>query len=203
MTRRPASWAALVVASSAAQPGAPSRSKQASCGLTATHDGPAASIASRQWRSTAAPVRAATSSGGASRAGSAPTASGQRADGSGSRPSTIWLRRSSTSAASRSAKPSLGRSPTAYARGSCCCSALGAALDGVLEGRTGAEPRHAAGGDLDPLARLRVHALTRASIGDRELAEPGEVDVSPTAQCLLDHSEDGVDGVARLLLCKT
>ncbi len=41
------SWVACDDRSSAAQPGAPRRSKHASCGLTATHAGPAASIAAR------------------------------------------------------------------------------------------------------------------------------------------------------------
>ena len=40
----------LATSASAAQPGAPSRSKQASCSLTAAHAGAAASITARQWR---------------------------------------------------------------------------------------------------------------------------------------------------------
>src|SRR5439155_12980670 len=77
-----------------------------------------------------------------------------------------------------------------------------ARLDGVLERRSCAEARHAAGGDLDPLAGLRVHALARATVGHRELAEPGEADLPPTGQRLLDNDEDGVDRVTGLLLPK-
>src|SRR3954447_7822628 len=63
MTSSPASWAARTTAASADQPGAPSRSKQASCGLTATQAAPAASIARRQWLSTSAAPRGARPSG--------------------------------------------------------------------------------------------------------------------------------------------
>src|SRR4051812_3584328 len=78
-----------------------------------------------------------------------------------------------------------------------------ARLDGVLQARARAEARHAAGGDLDPLARLRVHTLAGATVGHRELAEAREVDLPPTGQRLLDDDEDGVDGVAGLLLPET
>jgi hypothetical protein len=44
----PASRAAAQTSSSAAQPGAPRRSKQASCGLIATQAGPARSISALQ-----------------------------------------------------------------------------------------------------------------------------------------------------------
>ena len=46
----PASRAAAQTSASAAQPGAPSRSKQASCGLTATQAGPARSISAGSAR---------------------------------------------------------------------------------------------------------------------------------------------------------
>src|SRR4051812_21354367 len=159
MRRRPASWVALTTASSADHPREPRRSKQASCGLTPTHEGPAASIAARQWRSTASAVSVPAS-----------TAPGHRAAGSGSRPSTIWLRRSATSAASRSANARLTRPPDVLRL---------ARLDGVLQSRARAEARHAAGGDLDPLAGLRVHALASAAVGHRELAEAREADLAP------------------------
>ena len=58
ITSRPWSRAIATTCSSASQPGAPSRSKQASWSLTATHAGPAASIAARQWSVTASAVRA-------------------------------------------------------------------------------------------------------------------------------------------------
>ena len=57
-TSRPWSRAIATTCSSASQPGAPSRSKQASCGLTATHAGPAATIAARQCSVTASAARA-------------------------------------------------------------------------------------------------------------------------------------------------
>jgi len=101
---RPARRAAAQTSVSAAQPGAPSRSKQASCGLTATQAGPARSISSRQWAATAAAARSAASP--------APASCPASFAGSGSRPRQTWLRRSSTSAASRSAKGvELGLSP--------------------------------------------------------------------------------------------
>src|SRR4051794_36471830 len=116
-------------------------------------------------------------------------------DGSGSSPRTIWLRRSSTSAARRSAnavRASVTRAPTASASG----------LDSVLQSRAGAETRHAAGGDLDPLAGLRVHALAGATLSHGELAEAGEADLSAAAQSLLDHLEDRVHRVPGLRLAQ-
>src|SRR3954468_23792492 len=62
--------------SSASQPGAPRRSKHASCGLTATQAGPAASISARQWTSTAA----AASAGGGAGPGGAGAGGGSRVD---------------------------------------------------------------------------------------------------------------------------
>ncbi len=56
---KPASRACAMTAFSADQPGAPSCSKRASCGLTATHAGPAASIRARQCPSTASAARSA------------------------------------------------------------------------------------------------------------------------------------------------
>ena len=50
---KPASWAYSTTLSKAAHPGAPSCSKRASCGLTATQAGPAASIKAMQCTSTA------------------------------------------------------------------------------------------------------------------------------------------------------
>ena len=44
---------------SAAQPGAPSRSKQASCSFTPAQAAPAASISARQWAATAPAARSA------------------------------------------------------------------------------------------------------------------------------------------------
>ena len=78
---------------------APRRSKQASCGLTATHAGPAASMAAAQWAATAAAARSA----GPVRVAAA-LASGHSFAGSGSSPRTICDSRDATAAASRSPK---------------------------------------------------------------------------------------------------
>ena len=48
IVKRPASLATSHTSAKASQPGAPSRSKQASWGLTATQEGPARSISERQ-----------------------------------------------------------------------------------------------------------------------------------------------------------
>lgn len=93
---RPASRAAPQTSASAVQPGAPRRSKQASWGLTATQAGPTRPISERQLAATAAATRSA--------AGPGPGSTPASPAGSGSSPRQTWLRRSSTSAASRSAK---------------------------------------------------------------------------------------------------
>ena len=100
ITSSPASRAWATIAASAVQPGAPRRSKQASCGLHATHAGAAASMSAAQCAVTAA----AASSAGVPDAGTAPAASGHRRAGSGSIPRTIWLSRAATWAARRSPK---------------------------------------------------------------------------------------------------
>ena len=78
---------ARTTCSSASQPGAPSRSKHASCGLTATHAGPAASISARQWASTAAAAssRATRRRRPAARRRRPPAASGRRRERGGER----------------------------------------------------------------------------------------------------------------------
>src|SRR5262245_52400546 len=191
--------------SSASHPGAPSLSKHASWGLTATQAGPAATTAARQCSTTAAAVRDRDRRGSSDpeppRRSSSP---GQSAAGSGSSPSTTRLRRSSTSAASRSAKcpvnpptrpeavPCLfrasdnqaqrGRGERAEPRPSASENAAGrfeprlAALDRGLQRAPRAEARNAARGDLYPLAGLGVDALASAAFGDRELPEAGEVE---------------------------
>jgi hypothetical protein len=47
-----------------------------------------------------------------------------------------------------------------------------------------------------------MHALARAALGDVELAEPGERDVAPALERLLDDVQDGVDGLAGLVLAQ-
>src|ERR687898_160217 len=56
MTSSPAARACATIASSASMPAKPRRSKHASCGLTATQAGPAASTSARQWARKAEPV---------------------------------------------------------------------------------------------------------------------------------------------------
>jgi hypothetical protein len=62
----------------------------------------------------------------------------------------------------------------------------------------GREARHLRGADLDRLAGARVHALTRAALGDVELAEAREGDVAPALEGLLDDVQDGIDGLTGL-----
>src|SRR5204863_6249964 len=164
----------------ARQPCSPRRSKQASWSLTATQAGPAASIASMQCRATAPPVRTARSPAPSA----ATTAAGHSPARSGSSPGTTRLRRSCTSAASRSAKCALE------------AAAPAAGLDRLLQGRAGAEARHPAGRDLDALASLRVDALAGAAIGHRELPEAGEVDLAAALQGALDDTKERVDRLA-------
>ena len=189
------------VASSASQPAEPRRSKQASCGLTATQAGPAASISARQWASTAAAAsarrRGAGPPGAPRRGGSASTSADARRSrcspdglaagpargwaGSGSIPRTICDSRAATAAASRSPKrrASPGRAPNVAGARPAPASVL---LDGLLEARAGGEARDAAGGDRHRLARTRVATLAGAALGDVELAEAGEVDVLTAPQ---------------------
>src|SRR5262245_35510785 len=75
-----------------------------------------------------------------------------------------------------------------------------AALDFLLQTRAGGEARDLAAGDEDPLTRPRVHALARATLGDGELAEAGEVDLTTALEDVGDGVEHSVNGLARLLL---
>src|SRR6478672_10031089 len=170
-TSRPAAWAWAATACSAAQPGAPRRSKHATWGLTAAQAGAAASMTAVQWASTAAAVRSA---GGRVGSASPPAAaSGHSRAGSGSSPRTIWDSRADTTAARRSPNGSVERSGT---------TAPASAVDGLLQARARREPRHLGGLDLDLLAGAGVHALARTALGDRELAEAGERHITPALQ---------------------
>src|SRR3954447_9097831 len=71
-------------------------------------------------------------------------------------------------------------------------------LQSLLEVSACAELRGLAGGDLDPLAGLRVHALACATLGDRELAEARDGNVATALQRLLDHFSQGIHGRLRL-----
>src|SRR5579872_3571432 len=97
ITSRPASRAYAHVSSNARMPAEPCASKNASCGLTATHDGAAASISPRQKRANASP--------GSSRWSS----TGSRST-TGSSPRTSWLRLRSTASATRSPKTAVATS---------------------------------------------------------------------------------------------
>src|SRR5688572_26645005 len=79
----------------------------------------------------------------------------------------------------------------------------GSAVDGLLEARARAEPRYAAGRDLNRLAGLGIAALTGVALGDVELPEAGDCDLAATAEALLDRLEHGLDrngglGLARV-----
>src|SRR3954471_23199693 len=97
ITSNPACRAQLHVSSNARMPCEPSASKKASCGLTATQNGAAASMRPRQKRATASPRDAAP-------AMASPCNSTGRRSSTGSSPSTSWLRRRSTASPRRSAK---------------------------------------------------------------------------------------------------
>src|SRR5215213_3677714 len=121
-------------------------------------------------------------------------ASGHSLDGSGSRPRTTWLCLSATREASRSLKRAPWRSAAELTE-----RGLGlGVLQSLLEVSACAELRGLAGGDLDPLAGLRVHALACATLGDRELAEARDGNVATALQRLLDHFSQGIHGRLRL-----
>src|SRR6266508_3880813 len=152
ITSRPASRAYLHVSSNACIPAEPSASKKASCGLTATQAGAAASMRPRQKRANALP-------------GASPCNSTGSRSSTGSSPRTSWLRLRSTASATRSPNTVVPTSTwlTAWSLGD--GSALGtrgqelgaaAALDGPVLGRR----RH----DDDaavPLAEVDVAIGTR------------------------------------------
>src|SRR5947207_2053815 len=64
-------------------------------------------------------------------------------------------------------------------------------LDGRLQLAARRELRHGGRGDLHPLSRAWVHALTGGAVRSRELAEPGEVDVTAAFQRVGDRVEKG------------
>src|SRR5581483_5805113 len=152
-------------------PSAPSASKNASCGLTATAYGATASTMPQQNRETS------------------PRSSTGSRSGRGSRPTTSWLRFRSTSAASRSPKVSVA---TAIA----CRLEVLLALQRRLQLAAGAELRHRGGSDLDALTGARVDALARRPRSGGELAEAREVDRVAGLQRLGDGLHEGVDGLA-------
>src|SRR4051794_22920253 len=190
MTSSPASRARPATRSSDACPGTPRRSKQATCGLIATATPATASITCAQCAVTASAARSA----GVPRDRSpTATASGHSRCGSGSRPRTSWDSRSATRTASRSAK----WAPPGWPPMGCCSPPREwLALDGLLEAGPGREARDLGGRDLDRLARARVDALAGAALGDAELAEPGEGDLTAAAEGLLDDGQHGINSLA-------
>ena len=96
ITSSPASRAYAHASSNARIPCEPKASKNASCGLTATHTGAAASIRPRQKRVIASPRAAGPSP-------ASPCSSTGMRSSTGSSPSTSWLRLRSTHSATRSA----------------------------------------------------------------------------------------------------
>ena len=67
-----------------------------------------------------------------------------------------------------------------------------ACLDGLLEGRAGAEARNLAARNRDALPGLRVDALSRTPLCNVKLAEAGEVDVFARDERVLDLAEHGL-----------
>ena len=185
-------------ASSASQPATPSRSKQASCGLTATQAGPGGvdqREAVREHRGgglergrlrLAAPTRRSTSRAiscaAAKRLGEAAraprtrdsSAPGHSRAGIGIDPEDDLrlARRDRGGEAVAERDDRAGDASPAPDK----APPVAVLLDGLLEARAGGEARDPAGGDRHRLARARVAALAGAALGDVELAEAGEVD---------------------------
>src|SRR3954451_20007193 len=72
-------------------------------------------------------------------------------------------------------------------------AACGSGLDGVLELGAGAEPRRFRRLDGHGLTGGGVDAPTRGAVRDRELAEPGDVDLRPGGERLLDGLQGRVE----------
>src|SRR5215212_4610849 len=67
-----------------------------------------------------------------------------------------------------------------------------------LELTARSELRHRRRGNVDALARARVHALARGALRGRELAEAGEVDRVAALQALGHDFHERLDGLAGL-----
>src|SRR6476469_4297850 len=197
ITSSPARFAYTQTCSKAAIPPAPSASKNASCGFTATACGATASTIPQQKRATSP----RSSIGSRSECGSSPT--------------TSCARLRSTSPARRSAKESVATAirhhGNAFGGAHRKTSEGGLAppsettlaprrlgLERRLELAAGRELRHGRRGDLDALTRAWVDALARCAGGRRELAEAREVHRVAGLQRLRDRLEESVDGLARV-----
>src|SRR5204862_1801898 len=215
-TSRPAACAYSQVSSKARRPSAPSASKNASWGFTATECGATPSMIPQQKRATAsaAALRATWAS---------PRSSTGRRSSRGSRPTTSWERLRSTASARRSAKdliaagvstciarslarvseerrPPIGRpSKNASSRlGLQHPAAAVAAADGLLERASCRELGHPGCRNLNLLARVPwVDPLARRAVLRGELAEPRERDLFAVLQGIRDRVDHGVDSLAR------
>ena len=171
-----------------AQPGAPRRSKQASCGLTATQAGPAASIAARQCAATAAAARSAGDPSAARRR-LAPAATAARGRDRARGRSGTRARRRARRAGRRSAdRPAPG--------GAACRRRSASVVDRLLQARAGGELRH--------LRRaIWIGSPVRGCTPSRSsrwatwnLPNPENVTSLPRFSVVLDRAEHGVDGLA-------
>src|SRR5579863_472818 len=188
ITSRPAARASATTSASAVHPGAPRRSKQASCGFTPTQCSATASITSLQCAVTA---RAARTAGGADESSTPPTSSsacGHRSAGSGSRPSTSCDCLRTTRSANRSPKCSA----VASAVVTCEKVARRPLVDRLLEGGASAELRNLGRGDLDLLAGGGIATLARSTSRNAELPKPGEDNIAAALQCVLDRLQDRI-----------
>src|SRR5215475_2111727 len=75
-----------------------------------------------------------------------------------------------------------------------------ALLDGLLQARPSREPRDARSRNLDPLASRRIASLASAALRDAELPESGEGHVATALEGVLYRAQEGVDGLAGVLL---
>src|SRR5437868_10113572 len=197
--------------SSARMPSAPSASKNADCGFTATAYGATASMIPQQKRAQAEAACSRPS-----------TVSPRSSTGSwsmtGSRPTTTWLRLRSTASAMRSAKcvnatratasmyfcPRNARgaafaAPSRSSEETCPGCLAAAALDCGLERAAGRELRDLRGRDVHLLARVTgIDACASRAVLARELAETGEGNVTAALQRVRDRLEERVDRLARI-----
>ena len=202
-TSRPAARACCATAASAAQPGAPRRSKQAELRL----DRDAGRAGRVDDRRAVRGDRVRGPLGRRARAAAAAARLGHSRGGSGSSPRTTWDSRSATRPASRSAKrgPASALSSRALRRPMRAAGGGGVGvgcvrLDGLLQTRARREARHLGCGDVDRLARARVRRPGARRARRRELAEARERDIAAALERLLDRLQDRVHGLPGLLL---
>src|SRR5947199_3509254 len=211
ITCNPAAREYAQTSSRARTPSAPSASKNATCGLTATTYGATASTRPRQKRSQAAAARSRPR-------WASPFSSTGRRSGRGSSPTTSCERFRSTASARRSAKFVVATAATperyfalktakaafyaAFAVLEREAQGLGAgpaALHGRLELTPRGELRHRGCRDRHLLRRIaRIHALTLCAPLGHEFSEAREGDFSAALQRVGDRVEEGVYGLRRI-----